>query len=311
MEPGEPKKRAIEKVRAFVKSTEGEAPAYAKAKKSSSSSRKRPSSSGDGKKRKSSKLRGGMSQRLLAAAKTGHLSDVICALAEKNADVNEVEIESGRSALHFACTCGHAAVASKLVEHPAINLNLQDFEGNTPLHLSAEAGQKRVVGILLEAGAQLAYTTNSGQTAEQIARANGHVSVEHFDCFDLIAEKALAQLQSKSVATELANDEAESSAIATADGAVDGDAASNVSAKRKMDASGMTAAVDPPLLQLLEQFGLEQYAECLGNKGLANSRMLATITETAAEVENFLHETCRAKTFAKLAFRKLIKRVHR
>ena len=53
---------------------------------------------------------------------------------EAGADVNEVEASSGRSALHKAAYWGHDHVVKYLTAECGLNVDVQDFAGDTPLH---------------------------------------------------------------------------------------------------------------------------------------------------------------------------------
>ena len=60
----------------------------------------------------------------------------------------------GRSALHVACEFTHGdfriAIAHILLQQKGINVNIQDDDGNTPLHLAVERRMSKVVTMLLK-----------------------------------------------------------------------------------------------------------------------------------------------------------------
>lgn len=61
---------------------------------------------------------------------------------------------NGWSSLHFACMNGHRKTARQLLLHDA-EINLQNFDGNTALHLAACNNKADVVSMLLESGANV------------------------------------------------------------------------------------------------------------------------------------------------------------
>ena len=55
--------------------------------------------------------------------------------------------------------------------------NIADEEGNTPLHLAAVGGHRKVVAYLLKRRARVQYENNEGDRALLLAAAEGHVKV--------------------------------------------------------------------------------------------------------------------------------------
>ena len=112
----------------------------------------------------------GADERLLAAAREGHL-EVVRSLLEEGADVNEARGD-GVTALHLAAGGGYRSVADALLTAGAA-VNAGTRIGHyTPLHEAARAGHGDVVGRLLEAGADPnAATTSSGVTPLHLAGA--------------------------------------------------------------------------------------------------------------------------------------------
>jgi len=68
----------------------------------------------------------------------------------KNVDVHEIEMSSGRSALHKAAFFGHNDAVKLLVQDCNLNVNHQDYNGDTALHDAARFGHlgcvKYIVG---------------------------------------------------------------------------------------------------------------------------------------------------------------------
>jgi hypothetical protein len=58
-----------------------------------------------------------------------------------------------------------------------VNINAQDYEGNTPLHLAASNGHGRIVRLLMDHGADSSIVNHEGFTASDLARLRGHDGV--------------------------------------------------------------------------------------------------------------------------------------
>jgi ankyrin repeat protein len=82
----------------------------------------------------------------------------------------------GRTPLHLACLCespgdGGARAAAALLDVSWAELNWEDEDGATALHLAAEAGRVDCVRLLVQRGANAAAIRRSdGQTAAQCTR---------------------------------------------------------------------------------------------------------------------------------------------
>ena len=94
-----------------------------------------------------------------------------------SADVHAVEGTSGRSALHKGAFWGHVETVQFLVTEQKLDVNLRDFNGDTPLHDAARFGHRAVCDILVAGGADLSLTNNMGKTAQQVAADYGKADV--------------------------------------------------------------------------------------------------------------------------------------
>jgi len=67
--------------------------------------------------------------------------------------------------LHWACERGEAEITVMIIKR-SMNLNLQDFEGNTPLHkaMICPDKNKTVIINLIKNGCELNKTNSNGET---------------------------------------------------------------------------------------------------------------------------------------------------
>merc|ERR1739842_9415 len=92
------------------------------------------------------------------------------------ADVSALS-EEGSSCLHYVCQSQveeAADIANKLIHN--IDINAKDYDGQTALHKAAVIGDKKLVLVLLAAGADVTIKEdNFGNTPEK----NGPRNVPH------------------------------------------------------------------------------------------------------------------------------------
>lgn len=74
------------------------------------------------------------------------------------------------SALHWAVDRNHRSLVSALLSPPLFaSVNIQDSDGQTPLHYAVTCEYEDIVDLLLAAGARTDIPDSSGETAEQAA----------------------------------------------------------------------------------------------------------------------------------------------
>ena len=103
------------------------------------------------------------------AAMHGHAIDVLRGVAAEGADVHGLERSSGRSALHKAAFWGHKDTITYLTQECKLNPNVQDYNGDTPLHDAARFGHAEVARRLLQGGADPSLRNKEGQTVLGVA----------------------------------------------------------------------------------------------------------------------------------------------
>ena len=95
------------------------------------------------------------------------LPDATRLLLEHGADIN-AQNKDGRTPLHVAAENGRVEVVRVLHEHGA-NIGAEDDAGRTPLHLAASYGSVQTVHVLLEYGANIGANDNEGRTPLHLA----------------------------------------------------------------------------------------------------------------------------------------------
>lgn len=93
-------------------------------------------------------------------------------LIERQVDVTALTARQ-ESALHLACSGGHAEVTQMLIQVVPQCLDAQDFEGNTPLHACALTGNLDCASLLLKVGANVTVKNASNKTAYDLAKLKG------------------------------------------------------------------------------------------------------------------------------------------
>ena len=88
-----------------------------------------------------------------------------------------------RTALHLACAHGRLNAAKYLINEKQADVNKQDRDGNTPLHLATMNNSILVVNTLLEMKCEAMKKNLKGETALKIA-----LKMEHYDIVFLIRE---------------------------------------------------------------------------------------------------------------------------
>jgi hypothetical protein len=98
---------------------------------------------------------------LLVAAANGDNQEIIQNINVYKSQINLLDKESGKSALHFAAENGHARTVRILLESGAFP-NITNYKNqSTPLHSAAFYGHSDVVSELIKGGANVnVYNSN-------------------------------------------------------------------------------------------------------------------------------------------------------
>ena len=120
----------------------------------------------------------------IAAKTPGQLEVVKLILRGDSTALLNVKNDRDQTALHLAATLsGGSAVVQHLLTQSGIEVNAQDEDGNTALHIAAAKGHAAIVRDLLNKnGIDTAITNNAGRTAADEAALAGRTGVlEVFD----------------------------------------------------------------------------------------------------------------------------------
>ena len=91
----------------------------------------------------------------------------------RGASINATRDTDGAAALHLAVQQSESIYARMLLDHPSIEVNLQDKEGKSALHWAVESEKDEYVDWLLCRGADVNLQTKEGATPLMIAAAKG------------------------------------------------------------------------------------------------------------------------------------------
>uniref|UniRef100_M4BKI8 Uncharacterized protein n=1 Tax=Hyaloperonospora arabidopsidis (strain Emoy2) TaxID=559515 RepID=M4BKI8_HYAAE len=111
------------------------------------------------------------------AAKHGH-SDIVAVLLSARAKCDFPVRNTTTTALLLACMAGHANVVEQLLDAGA-DPQVEDKDGNTPLHFTSRSGNYRATYLLLTAGADPDMPNEQDETAFDIAEQQGHSHVQY------------------------------------------------------------------------------------------------------------------------------------
>jgi len=103
-----------------------------------------------------------------------HGSLPTCQKLAPRCDVHALEKSSARSALHKAAFWGHEGTVRFLVNDCKLDINGQDFNGDTPLYDAIRFDHPAVVQFLLESKADPTIRNKNGLDAMGIAQQYGH-----------------------------------------------------------------------------------------------------------------------------------------
>jgi ankyrin repeat protein len=95
-------------------------------------------------------------------------------------DINSIRPSQGRTLLHGCANRGTNKATQWLLENGA-HPNVLDNEGGTPLHTAAKRNTYTgVSALLIDAGADVSVRNNAGETAHEVAIANGRHRIVDF-----------------------------------------------------------------------------------------------------------------------------------
>ena len=119
------------------------------------------------------------SSQVLALATKANFVAIVSLLVEAGVDLNYQD-DQGESALHVAARFNHTECASALLSSKNQSANMELGEntfGWTPLFLACVDGHLSMVELLMAAGADLERLDTSGWTAKEHATLRGHITV--------------------------------------------------------------------------------------------------------------------------------------
>lgn len=120
------------------------------------------------------------SGEILALATKANLVAIVRLLVEGGVDLNYQD-DQGETALHLAARSGHIECAKALLggsETQKANVDLaENIFGWTPLFVACAEGHLSIVEVLVDAGADTKRADTSGWTAQEHAALRGHVNI--------------------------------------------------------------------------------------------------------------------------------------
>lgn len=115
---------------------------------------------------------GDKSTPLHCAVQCGNVN-IVEILLKNFAEVNAQD-EEGICPLHLACMSGNINMVKKLLSRPELTVDLQDSEGNTPVHKAASTLSDEIMFLLIERNPKVTSVMNTQQkTCIDLYQARG------------------------------------------------------------------------------------------------------------------------------------------
>ncbi|AXK60155.1 ankyrin repeat domain-containing protein [Candidatus Chromulinivorax destructor] len=108
------------------------------------------------------------------ALRSGTL-DIVDMLLNAGADYT-IPLHNGWSILHKIVFYANCSMASKFIKL-GMNINIQDIEGNAPMHGAARWSSKKIMKLLIKKGADINIQNNKGLTPLHFAARFGHEKI--------------------------------------------------------------------------------------------------------------------------------------
>lgn len=105
--------------------------------------------------------------------------DTCAAMLNKNPNLVDCIEAGGFSALHFAAFNGDLQLIDLLVSFKA-NVEVTNYDGNTPMMMAAKVKQQAAIRRLVDAGASVNFATKSGCTAAHFAASMGDLDTVRY-----------------------------------------------------------------------------------------------------------------------------------
>lgn len=117
-----------------------------------------------------------LNDALFYCVKRGNALKNIVALVEKGANPYAVD-DKGRTLLHYAAERGDLKLINYMTQKLKMNPNIQDYSGQTSMHMAATQFYGNVISALHNVGGDVNATDKMGLRPLHIAAVYGHVPV--------------------------------------------------------------------------------------------------------------------------------------
>jgi len=149
---------------------------------------------------------------LFIAAKSNDLVTIKKIIANQETDPNLPSLKNKLTPLHAAARYEYIEIAEELLRHPKIDINQTDWQGETALFLAAKYGNKQIIQLFIENGANPEITCEistrdlylrfGGPAVNRVAEGkkllNGCISINAAEIAQLHGYEEIVELLSES-----------------------------------------------------------------------------------------------------------------